>query len=739
MWRSSAVVLLALLWATPAEAGPLAAAVATFTSWFGTLGFWAQFAIQIGAAFILTQIARLLAPKPRVPDQKRDLQLPRSRPPKRFVYGRNRTYGSPAPWRVKGDILYGCIILNSRPSAGGDIRIFMDKRQALSSTGNPFDFSGNGMVLDSIEDFPGFGAGDLSNPRVWIGLGDQTSPPAVFTDTASEFFQPTDGWRGCTVMWALLHAGENERRSDRWRAAPPEFEVEMDWSLVWDPRDTAQDPDDPETWQFSRNQSLVLLDTLRENPIRRYPLSQIHLPSFIEAADVADEPVLRYYASLDAGEDVFEPRYEANGIIIWTGGELLDQIEPVAEAGAGDILRIGGRVGYAAGEYRAPMFTVTDFTEENGIEYQVLRPGRELPVFVKGVYISPDRDWQEADLTPIEVEGASDTGVGDDAVFEIRMPFVTSPTQAMRVQQIIARKFAAQRTLSITLWPEAMDVVAGATISVDLPPGFARLNADWMVMSCNPALWVSEIQEDGAQEIAMRIPVTLRPNPASIYEWSPEDDEQEILFVAFDPTRPLFLPPQNLSVTTGAGVSTGTQARLRIDFDATAGADLYEIFLREQGQSYALVSTTEATTNNLLNVVSGLAYDVRVRAISQPVNASERRSDFAEVLGTLASPDSMDMPPPTDGVATGGLQAITVTFTAPNSPFYAGMEFWGSDTDDSGAATLLATQFGSAGEPKTFTETGLGDDQTRFYFAVALGSLGRRSDFTASVSATTDP
>ena len=637
MWRSSAVVLLALLWASPAEAGPLAAAVATFVSWFGTLGFWAQFAVQIGASFLLSALARLLAPKPRVPDQKRELQMPRSRPPKRFVYGRNRTYGSPAPWRVKGDVLYGCIILNSRPSAGGNIDIYFDKRKVLATTGDAFDFDGDGLILDEIEDFrPIGGAGALVSPRVWIGLGDQTTPPKVFTDEAPEIFVTTDGWQGCTVMWVRLVAGASQFRSDRWRAVPPEIEVEMDWSFVWDPRDTAQDPDDSATWPFSRNQSLVLLDALRENPIRRYPLSQIHLPSFIEAADVADESVLRYYASLDAGEDVFEPRYEANGIIIWTGGELLDQIEPVAEAGAGDIVRIGGRVGYAAGEYRAPMFTVTDFTEEGGIDYQVLRPGRELPVFVKGVYIAPDRDWQEAELTPIEVEGASDTGVGDDAVFEMRMPFVTSPTQAMRVQQITARKFAAQRVLSITLWPEAMDVVAGATISVDLPPGFARLNGDWTVLSANPALWVSEMQEDGTQEIAMRVPVTLRPNPATIYEWSPSTDEQEILSVAFDPSRLALLPPAALGAVSGDGVSLPSQARLLIAYTAVPNADGYEVYLSEGGQNNYAFLTTLTQTQLLVNVNVGQTYDVRVRAYADPVLGERRFSPFATFEGVLA-------------------------------------------------------------------------------------------------------
>ena len=61
----------------------------------------------------------------------RDLALPRSLPPKRFVYGETRVYGTPAPVRVKGPILYACMILNSRPSESVE-RIWIDKRELES-------------------------------------------------------------------------------------------------------------------------------------------------------------------------------------------------------------------------------------------------------------------------------------------------------------------------------------------------------------------------------------------------------------------------------------------------------------------------------------------------------------------------------------------------------------------------------------------------------------------------------
>lgn len=763
MWRLSLIPLLCLL-PTAASADPLTAAIGTaISSATATISgvlagltpqILGQAALRLGASFLLSLLAQALTPRP---SQKRQLSIPTSRPPKRFVYGRLRTYGTPAPWRVRGNGLYGCIVLNSRPSQGGDIRIFMDKRRARDTratggadfTSDIFDFSGPGALLDDIENFRSFGTGNFDGPRVWIGLGDQTSPPQEILDLVGPggsqlqgnppLFEPTDGWTGCTVMWVRLFAGSSRRRGDRWKAAPPEFEVEMDWSKVWDPRDPAQDPDDPDTWTFNNNQALVLLDGLRQNPIRRYPMRQIHMPSFIEAANVADEQVPLYHASVAAGvwpaNPLTEPRYTANGLLVWSAGELVDQLSPIAQAGAGEIVRIGGQVGYASGEYRAPMLTVSDFVAEGGIDYQVLKPGRDLPRFVKAAYVSPARDWQEAELDRLEVEGASG-GVDEDGVLEVPLLFVTSATQAMRAQQIIARQLARQKMLSVTLWPEAVDLVAGATIETALPAPFSRVNGEWYVMSANPGVWLTDAGAPNA-EIAVRVPVTLRQNDAQIWEWNPETDEQAVLNEGFDADQAALGAPTNLAVSTGGGISTESVARLRVSFTSVPGADEYEVLLREEGEGYQLATTTESN-NVLLDVVNQTTYDVQVRAVAFPVNAERRVSDPAEVLGTTAVVAFFNLPLPTQGQATGGENEIVVSFRAPNTQFHEGIEFWGGDVDDVDEAVLLDTLFGAANDVQTFTETGLGNNVTRFYFARAVGTQERNSNFTASVSATTD-
>jgi hypothetical protein len=260
-----------------------------------------------------------------------------------------------------------------------------------------------------------------------------------------------------------------------------------------------------------------------------------------------------------------------------------------------------------------------------------------------------------------------------------------------------------------------------------------------MVTSADPAVWVSEIQDDGGQQIALRVPVTLRETSQAIYAWVPATDEQEVFGAAFSPVRPDFDAPANLTVASGAGISTEFNALLRIDFDPVAGADEYEVYVRIAGQAYALIATTTATSDIRYTAVVGQLYDVQVRAVARPVSGPIRYSDFAEVLGTAALPDGASVGIPTGGTATGGANEIAVSFTAPNSPYYTGMEFWGSNTDSSGAATLLTTLYGAAGTTKTHIETGLGNSVTRYYFAKSVDIFGGRSAFTASVTATTDP
>ena len=535
------LALPAILAPSLVHAEPVTAAIAAGTILGSSTLF--SVAVSLAVSIVFTGISMLLMPSQRVSVQKREIAQPQSRPPYRFVYGRNRVYGTPLPLRTKGSVLYGCLLLNSRPSKGGNIQIAIDKREATIASGDIYDFSGNGASL-TLEGFPDF-ANPINRPRVWIGLGDQTAPPQTFTNEAPEFFATSDAWRGRTVMWLRFEAGGSKAVQRRWPRVPPEVEVEMDWSLIWDMRDPTQDPDDPETWKWSNNQALVLLDAARTNPIRQYTLNMIHLPSFQEGADVADIDVDLFH------EGGTEKKYAANGLLIFRTNEIVDQLTPIAMAGAGDLVRIGGKLGYAPGAWREPIVTVTDIVAEGGINLETLRPGSDFPRAVRASFIAPDRDWQEAEVPALPIVGGQ--GIGEDGVMNIDLPFVTSATQAMRIQQIKARKIAMQKTLSVMLWPEAFNVVAGSNIEIALPPAFKRINALWQIETANPGLWTS----DEGEGIALRIPVTAHKTGPEVYEWVPATDEFEMITQDFNPLNPGFendeiTPPSNLNGTPGS-------------------------------------------------------------------------------------------------------------------------------------------------------------------------------------------
>jgi len=164
--------------------------------------------------------------------------------------------------------------LPTRPSDLGAPALYLDKRE-VTYTGDPFDFDGTPGGGGTGGDFGGADAN--ANPfdghvRFWIGRGAQTAPPRQFLEDASwasggdeDLWQATDAWEGRTVIWMRLEAGPNSSRQERWPATPPLVEVEGKWSLVWDPREPSQDPDDPSTWTWS-SKGLALASAPPKSP-----------------------------------------------------------------------------------------------------------------------------------------------------------------------------------------------------------------------------------------------------------------------------------------------------------------------------------------------------------------------------------------------------------------------------------------------------------------------------------------
>ncbi|WP_143033558.1 hypothetical protein [Roseicitreum antarcticum] len=569
--------------------------------------------VNIGGSLLLSVASQaLMGGRSQGADLSRELSIPTSLPPYRFAYGkRARIRGSWAPgWVVKDSVLYGCILLNSRPCAGTNARLLIDAR-SVGLVGNMLDFgqvrSGTVTIVEGAtfatvtHSLPGApvaadcaawnstikgvigqitattfgvtipsaapaggvtlnwralltspGAAAVNTPfsgyfNCWLGRGDQGHPPARILaemgdltgrDTAK--FWTSDKWTGRSVLWVRVVAGPDASRLERWPSAPPAIEVEADWTPVWDPRDDNQDPDDPATWEVSDNQALCLLDALRFNPTARYPLAQLRVSDFTDAADIADQDV-----ALAAGGT--EPRYRVGGIVTFIGtGELVNQITPLVDAGAGALMRVGGRLGYAPGAYAAPVLSLSDYLRDGPVKFRATQPTRDIPAAVKAVFPDALAQWESSELTPAPVRDNWDGS--EDDVRALPLDLVFSASQAARIQQITARGLALQREFTATFPPSALPAVAGSVAALALPRAGDARNGTYRVTQTAPAEWMG--QGDG---VALALPMTLRETSAHVYAWDAATDEPDRYVRYVAPPDPA-IPTVAFTATLSGGI-----------------------------------------------------------------------------------------------------------------------------------------------------------------------------------------
>lgn len=593
--------------AGPAHAGPVIAgisAVVGAVTTFAASSALAGFAVNLVGSLLLSAAATALRGSQKIGIAKQQLRVPQSLVSYRFWYGETLCIPSPLQCGVENSRIYGCVLLNSRPSE--DITtIYLDNRP-LVLTGDLFDLdvgaeATNGNFADQVVKF-------------WVGMGDQTAPPAQLVSEMPSLFLSTDAWQGRTVLWYKIALGNTKRAAKMWKSRPPEISVLGQWSKVYDPTDVGQDPDDATTWTFSRNQGLCLLDCYRQNPIKQFPLTGIHLASFAMQQTVSDQAV-----SLAAGGT--EPRYCVDGVVVFDGGELEAIMQPLHDAGASRVTWIGGQIGVVPGGPLTSSYTVADVLD--GMEYTRYQPADQMITTVRCSYTSADRTYELAELEPYVIPGAAAADGGLERVANLELGLVQSPTQAMRLQKITGQRGRMQRQISTTLPPDAFDLVAGSVVTVDLPAPFDGRNGTYEVTAINPT--VSILGDDG--QVALRCPATVQEYAATIFDWTTAE-EQDVVSNAFDPDPVEIDDPGAVTVLSGAGVAldigTTIVPRIRFSFDpsTTDAVDGYEWQYQIVGDDWTAGGMIDADVRDgssdvfgfLSAVTPGTSYVIRVRA-----------------------------------------------------------------------------------------------------------------------------
>ena len=410
--------------------------------------------------------------------------------------------------------------------------------------------------------------------------------------------------------------------ADKFPNGVPNVTFDMRGKKLWDSRSGST--------VFSNNASLVESDWLQDTEYGlRVPRADMDTTLLDAAANVCDEAV-----TLTGGGT--EARYAADGVV---RTDQLHQavLQKMNAAMAGDLTRIADKWGIYAGAWRAPTVSLNGDDFREGVDPEVLAGIGRQENFnaVKGLYVSPENDWQPADYSPV-TNATYETEDGEQVFRDLSQEFVISPSQAQRLAKIVLEE--ARQDLTLRL-PGRLLAFANQ------PPDVVDISHDklgWAgkAFKLQSGQFAIEDDPEGKSKV-MGYDMELRETASAVYDWN-SGEETEIDFAPNSNLPNPFntTPPASLALASGTAqlLQPGDGTIIsRIKASWTAPADQFilsggkfETQFKKSADGTWLDSPVvqgNQTETHIAPVADGLNYDVRVRS----VNSISNRSDWSTV------------------------------------------------------------------------------------------------------------
>lgn len=411
----------------------------------------------------------------------------------------------------------------------------------------------------------------------------------------------------------------------------PEISVEGYWKNdIYDPRTGATG--------WTDNSALIWADYMTMTSAQGGPgftYDDIDYDSICYAADWCDDLI-----DLAAGGT--EKRYTTNGYFDLSSGYGHNRVKQDLEAAmAGSSVRSSGKWKVYAGGWRAPVKTLGVGNLLGPLSVQVKPSLENIYNRVKGLYISPENNWELTEYPPI-VNGTYATEDGAERWEQLDLIFVSSGSQAQRIAKIKLESGRQWITVSAEFNIEA----------IALEPG------DIVLLNYERYGWEEKpfevISFDGkTQGPKVTTILLLKETAEAIYDWS---EEETTIDLAPNTTLP---DPTYVRVPSGIVVESGT-AQLDIRSDGTvfsrmkvswaASQDVFvlsggfhEIQFKRSSESdwrNGVIVGGRDTYAYILDIRDGDTYDVRVRATTTFGQSAWVTTNNHLVLGKSEAPST---------------------------------------------------------------------------------------------------
>ena len=313
---------------------------------------------------------------------------------------------------------------------------------------------------------------------VRLGSNDQAIDPIIarnFPDMPADFRQV-----GHTTVTMEYYYGHNsEVHSEVYGTnveIKPRFKVKG--LKVYDPRDSFQDPNRPETWVWTRNAALNMVGLLVNRDFtRNLTYDNFDMGALREAATICDQ-------TFKDRNGLAIPKYTIDGVIT-TNENQLDIIESMILAMFGKLTWQYDKYFITAGvEYdghHEPAMTITEDDLLEGFEYNVGLPSREIINSIKGRFITTETEAQIAESPIIQNDGdiLADGQVNQKT---LNLRFTTGSARAQRLMRLILNQARLQRKLVIRVPKKILQCLAGDIIRFESKT-FDFLQGEYMIDS----------------------------------------------------------------------------------------------------------------------------------------------------------------------------------------------------------------------------------------------------------------
>lgn len=425
---------------------------------------------------------------------------------------------------------------------------------------------------------------------------------------------------------------------------------------------------------YTNNWALCLADYLTSPLGLGDDTSRLDTTTLNTAANDSDEAV-------ELADTSTEPRYTCNGVVL-TDAAPGDVIETMVSNAAGFCGFIGGKWVIHAGTYRTPTLTIDESCLRGPIKVQTKVSRADSFNGIKGVFSSPDNNWQPADFPPVTNATYTTQDQGVRIWRDVEYAFITSNATTQRVSKIALERVRQEITVELKCNMKVASAQAGDNVMLTLTrPGWS--SKVFEVVSCT---FVPE-EQDGA--MALGYDLVLRETASGVWDWA--NGEETTIDLAPNTNLP---DPRTVAAPTSLLLESGSTEIYqqadgtvipRIKATWTLPADEFvqsggsiRIEFKKSADSTWLPWTVvrgDVAEEYLTDVEDGVAYDVRIRSENTLAVGSSWVSDSITVGQKTSAPSDPTGVTYSTTFSTHGFPPPRVDYSG-EALFYAGWLFW---------------------------------------------------------------